>query len=228
MIYRLILTQKLSRVLAGDTFVLLNHSARYLFILALAALVLGIGAYVAVTLFEGSVRVSVSAIRLEQEARQHLLQGYYSMALREANELVRLTPRDPVAHKLKAHAHFKLHEYSSAAAAFDEALRLQPDFVAAQYGKASTLVVLGDYNQAKDIYRGLKRSFPDDLAVRYALGVVSLLSNDYELAKREYEAVYRTNTPWKANAALGLGIYELRQSQGGSSNAVALFREAVC
>jgi tetratricopeptide (TPR) repeat protein len=237
LLYKRILGQKLSRILPEHTFLLFNRLATYLFCLALTAMLLGVASYLVIHLYGSSSGPNPDALKLEQEAGQHVLQGYYSLALKDANELVRLSPKDPVGYKLKGHAHYKLHEYSSALQAFQDALNIDPNFSAALFGKGATLTALGNYVEAKAIFERLTDMDPSDMSVRYNLAGLQLLTANYPAAKESYALIYNSGGEYKAETAVGLGISGMlsEMASGGSppspqagAQAVSFFKEAVC
>lgn len=178
----------------------------------------------------GSGLPSAEALRLEQEARQHLVQGYYADALKEAEQLVKLRPDYAVAFRLKGTAHFKLREYSSALTAFQRALEFEPKSTAVLFNKAAVLAMLGDHRGARQIFEELREADPQDMAVRYNLAAVNLLSGDYAAARPEYAVVYRAGGERKPRAALGLGLSEILAAKSGEPvpKGLEYLREAVC
>ena len=225
LVYRLVLTRQLSRVLPEHTFRLLSTVTRYVFVLALVALVLGISAYVAVTIFPPSV--SAAALHVEQEARQHLATGYYEEALKESTELTKLRPQFGTAFRLKGNAHFKLMEYSSALQAFQRALDLEPNSTVTLFNKGAVLTVMGDYAGAREIFKKLLDIDPNDMSIRYNLAEAYLLSGDHVVAAENYKVVYRSGGARKARAALGLGLAEVLGAHSLDPGR-PYFREAVC
>lgn len=174
---------------------------------------------------------SPESLKLELEARQHLLQGYYRMALKEADQLIQIKPQYETAYKLKGHAHFKLGEYLSAVEAFQDALKIDPKFSAAQFGKGAALLELGEYQRAKVVYELLFEQSPSDVMVRFNLALSCLLSGDYMAAESHFIQIYMKEGGYlKAQAAIGLGLSE---KFGGSKPESALrwsalFKESIC
>ena len=169
--------------------------------------------------------------QLEQDVRQHISQGYYMDALKEATELVTLDNKSPMARKLKGIAHFKLGEYSSAISEFKAAKELDPGLAnSMNYNIGAALIGLGDSDGAIEVLKSLKSSAPGDIRLNYNLGLAYLLSKDYVLARECYLVVYREGGIKKSSAALGLGIARLLESKTDQAQkqGIGYLREAVC
>ncbi len=235
LLYRLVIKQQLTQLLAQQLAKLLDRIAFYLFILALVALVLGVSAYVLVNLIPPS-EASAEAVQLEQRARDHLNNGYYPDALKAADRLTKLRPRYATAFLLKGTAHFKLREYSSALGAFQTAAAFERSsppsdlYLSARYNEGAALAVIGDYGGAQKIFEELVKAEPNDMAVRYNLASVNLLAGDYTAAKTTYELVYKNDPRRKAKAVFGIGLSEMLGTSTPEAQLKGLdhFREAVC
>jgi phosphate transport system substrate-binding protein len=175
--------------------------------------------------------------RLEGEVRDHLNHGYYSMALRETEELISINPSSAMAYKLKGNAHFALQEYTSALEAFQHSIDIDPTRHLGLFGKGAVLAVLGRYDEAKGIFEGLNRDSPSDMNVLYNLAGLELLLGNYSVAKTDYESIYNSQSELKASAAIGLGMSLMLPQTTAEppvndspvvSKSMGYFRDAVC
>lgn len=233
LLYASVLRQKLAPLFAADTFKLLNQVLRYVFYLALTALVLGIGSYTAVTLCKDTNfcrTASVDKARLESDIQQFLVQGYYFDALKTAEQLVAADPGNAKAHRLKGNALYRMKNYSAALLAFDKALELQPDMAEASFNKASALLKIGDYASAEDIFSRLAEANTGDYAARFNLAETQLLMRKFDGARANYAIVHKGSPKHRGGSALGLGIAAALSQDRPNSMAIALqrFGEAVC
>jgi len=233
LLYARVLRQKLAPVLAEDTYRLLNAVLRYVFYLAMTALVLGMIIYAAVTLCKDTNfcrTASVDKARMESDIQQFLAQGYYSDALRAAEELIAVDPANAKAYRLKGNALYRMKNYPAALLAFDKALKLQPEMTEASFNKGSALLKLGDYAAAEKIFGKLAAANAGDYATRFNLAEAQLLLRNFDGARANYSIVHKGSPKHRGGCALGLGIIAALSPGGPDAMAVAVqrFGEAVC
>lgn len=191
--------------------------------------------FAGVTLFGATLVRTAASIpdgtaTLEQDVREHLRDGYYEDALREAEELCALRPQSSAAFRLKGEAHFKLNENQSALDAFATAAKLDPKSSVAAFDEGAALAAMGHYTDAKRKFEQLRDADPGDMSIQYSLASVALLSGDYATARDGYEVVYNSGTKQKAASAIGLGLSEALGGKTSDSLEPGLrhMRQALC
>lgn len=233
LLYSQVLQKRLAPLVEDHTFAILNQVLRYVFYLAMTALVLGMGIYATVTVCKetGFCRAgSGESARLESDVQQYLAQGYHRDALKAAERWIELDPRSAKAHRLKGNALYRMQNYSAALLAFDKAIELQPQMPEALFNKGAALIKLGDYPRAEKIFEKLVNQDAADFPSRFNLAETQLLRHEYAPAKANYEIVHKQSADHRAGSALGLGIISVLTDgeANGLPPALRFFGEAIC
>lgn len=234
LIYSQVLRQRLAPLVARHTFIILNNVIRYLFQLAMVALVLGLLIHLVVTLCGMSTYCGAKPdgdVRLEVEVQQHLAMKHYQDALQASERLIALSPRNAKAYRLKGIALYMLSRYPEALQAYDTALKLAPESQETLFDKGAALLKIRDYERAQAAYEKLLALNSGDFATRFNLAEVKLYRRDYAAAKSDYQIVYDSDVTHRPGSALGLGIIRVFTTANlneGVTQALPYFRRAIC
>lgn len=158
--------------------------------------------------FFGTPRVEAlhlaDTLEMQTEIARHLTNpDNCRTALTESEALLKISPKDPIAHNLNGDAEYCLDNIPAALASFNEAITINADYRPAQYNKAAALIRLGRYADAETMLASLVAADSNYTSARYNLAVAQTALKKYSQAFQNFNFVYGQDKSYDSSFGLG-------------------------